>query len=396
MPNSIQIDRARGCLLGLAVGDALGAPLEGLTQQQIQATYGLVGDYVDGARAWRKKPYRWRLKGLYTDDTQQALALTDCLRERGQIDPEWLAQIYLAMATPRGAYLGAHRSAGKTFRQVIGDLEQGVSPERTGCSSPGIGAAMRIAPIGLYYTDRQDDLLDAVLAASLMTHSDIRSLSGALAVATAIAMIGQEGSESRRPSFLFQLAHRVRKGEAEIAVRYSSRVTGLSTYLHAMSNAIASIESVLDQPREQAFSLIVERANRSGAEPACTRPTMGFPPACIPTCLYLMLMSDSIEEALIEVVNLGGDADTTGAILGALVGTLHGESAIPRTWLEGLRNREGIASRAEFLANPVLVRSIPDLISTERELTALEARTREEMMARRQREDDLGANRRRA
>ena len=81
-----RMDRARGCLLGLAIGDALGAPLEGLSCQQIRAHYGLVDDYVDGARAWKKKPYRWRMPGLYSDDTQQAMALSDVLLECRRID----------------------------------------------------------------------------------------------------------------------------------------------------------------------------------------------------------------------------------------------------------------------------------------------------------------------
>ena len=370
MSQATRKDRARGCVLGLAVGDALGAPLEGLTQQQIQATYGQVSDYVDGVRAWRKKPYRWRLKGLYTDDTQQALALADCLREQGEIQPEWLARTY-------------------------GDLERGVSPEHTGRPSAGIGAAMRIAPVGIFYATCPEARLNAVLAASLLTHCDIRSLSGAYAVATAVSLILTEGPSVRRPSFLFQLAHLVRQAESTIAASLPEKISGLNNYTHAVSNAIAAVESVLDSPRDQAFSAIVERANRLGAEPACTRPTMGFPPACIPTCLYLLLVNDNFEEALTEVVNLGGDADTAGAILGCMAGALYGESTIPDHWLNGLHNRDGIANRAESLVDPQAQYAIPDLISTERELTALEARNREDLMASRQSEDDLGANRRR-
>src|SRR5690242_10418894 len=101
MPQLPRIDRVRGCLTGLAVGDALGAPLEGLSTQQIKAHYGVVSHYVDGARAWRKKPYRWRMPGLYSDDTQQALALSDILLEHREIDPDRLAEIYLRMATPK-------------------------------------------------------------------------------------------------------------------------------------------------------------------------------------------------------------------------------------------------------------------------------------------------------
>ena len=106
-------------------------------------------------------------------------------------------------------------------------------------------------------------------------------------------------------------------------------------------------------------------------------------------------MNDNFEEALTEVVNLGGDADTAGAILGCMAGALYGESTIPDHWLNGLHNRDGIANRAESLVDPQAQYAIPDLISTERELTALEARNREDLMASRQSEDDLGANRRR-
>src|ERR1700709_2340394 len=95
------LDRARGCLLGLAVGDALGAPLEGLSASQIRSHYVQITNYVDGAIAWRRKPYRWRMPGLYTDDTQQALALSDVLLERGRVDTSRLAEVYVALANPK-------------------------------------------------------------------------------------------------------------------------------------------------------------------------------------------------------------------------------------------------------------------------------------------------------
>src|SRR5262249_13180557 len=159
----------RGCLLGLAVGDALGAPLEGLSSQQIRAHYTFVNDYVDGAKAWKKKPYRWRLPGLYTDDTQQALALVDVLLATGGVDVDRLAAIYVDLATPDLGYAGAHRGVGKSFRQVLADLKRGVSPRLTGREdSAGIGAAMRIAPVGLWFADEPEALFDAVMAASLV------------------------------------------------------------------------------------------------------------------------------------------------------------------------------------------------------------------------------------
>src|SRR4029077_14620079 len=182
MPHLSRIERVRGSLLGLAVGDALGAPLEGLSAQQIRAHYSQVVDFVDGARAWKRKPYRWRMPGLYSDDTQQALALSDVLLESGRVEPARLAELYLGLANPKGTYVGAHRGVGRSFRQVLADLERGVSPHQTGQPSAGIGAAMRIAPVALYFHGEPESMFEAVMAASLMTHRDIRSLAGAMAV----------------------------------------------------------------------------------------------------------------------------------------------------------------------------------------------------------------------
>ena len=106
MPHLFRVDRVRGCLLGMAVGDALGAPLEGLSHQQIRTHYGRVRNYVDGVQAWKRKPYRWRLHGLYSDDTQQALALCDVLLDYRRVDPERLADLYLALMTPKGFVRG--------------------------------------------------------------------------------------------------------------------------------------------------------------------------------------------------------------------------------------------------------------------------------------------------
>jgi ADP-ribosyl-[dinitrogen reductase] hydrolase len=393
MPQSTHLNRARGCLLGLAIGDALGAPLEGLSAQQIRAHYGQVVDYVDGARAWKRKPYRWRLPGLYSDDTQQALVLTDLLLDDGQIDPVRVAELYLRLATPKGAYLGAHRGIGRSFRLVLAELERGASPRRTGQISAGVGAAMRIAPVPLYFAGRPEAMFDAVMAASLMTHRDIRSLAGAMAVALAVQRVAK--GDDRDPSFLLWLAADVAKAEDRIAADYSDVVVSLEDHGHGVSRAIAHAESVLDASREQALAALVEEANRHGADPLCKRPTMGFPPACIPTCLYIFLTTDSFKEAAIEIVNLGGDTDTAGAILGALAGAHYGIDGIPGHWLEGLQNRDGIDLRAVALSRGTSKGlEIPDLVDTERWLSDREGECRDRLLAFQQSGGDLGANRR--
>ena len=134
-------------------------------------------------------------------------------------------------------------------------------------------------------------------------------------------------------------------GEARIAAESAHAVASIPAHGRGLSQAIARAEALLDIPRERALAALADEANRHGAEPECKRATMGFPPACIPACLYFLLATDTFEEALIEIINLGGDADSTGAILGAMAGAHYGVDAIPARWLDGLHNREGIEAR---------------------------------------------------
>jgi len=375
----------------MAIGDALGAPLEGLTAQQIKTHYGRVKNYVDGVQAWKRKPYRWRLRGLYSDDTQQALALCDVLLDHGAVVIDRLADIYVALATPRGSFAGAHRGIGRSFRQVLSDLERGVSPRRTGQLTAGIGAAMRIAPVGLYFDDAPDAMFESVMEASIMTHRDLRSLSGALLVAHTIRRL--VGGAPRDPGLLLWAAADVARDERRIAEEYGDLVISLGQHAKSLPRAVAHAESILDLSRDRALGALVEEANRHGADPVCKRPTMGFPPACIPTCLYYLLTTDSFEEAITEIVNLGGDADTAGAILGAMAGAHYGPDQIPRRWLDGLQNREGIEARAEAIS----LRSaeglcIPDLVATEQELNRKEGAILERFAALSRSGGDRGAN----
>jgi ADP-ribosylglycohydrolase len=375
----------------LAVGDALGAPLEGLSAQQIKSHYGRVRDYVDGVLAWKRKPYRWRLRGLYTDDTQQALALCDVLLDYHRVDQERLAVLYLALATPKGTFVGAHRGIGRSFRQVLAALERGVPAEQAAQTTAGIGAAMRIAPVPLFFRNELGPMFDAVMSASLITHRDIRSLSGALAVAHAIRRL--ISGQSLDPSLLFWVASDLAKDVKKIAAEYGHVVIKLGQHASSLSRAIASAESLLDLPRERALAGLVDEANRHGAEPACKRPTMGFPPACIPTCLYLLLTTNGFEEAMTEVVNLGGDTDTAGAILGAMAGAHFGAESIPERWLDGLQNREGIESRAIALAQRSTAGlRIPDLIATEHALSRRELECMEQFMSCARENGDWRAN----
>jgi hypothetical protein len=106
------------------------------------------------------------------------------------------------------------------------------------------------------------------------------------------------------------------------------------------------------------------------------------------------MTTDSLEEALVDVVNLGGDADSAGAILGALAGLAYGAAALPDRWLLNLHNADGIEARAEALhRKSARGLEIPDLVSREHELTAREAANREALLSHPPYGGDLGASR---
>ncbi len=192
---------------------------------------------------------------------------------------------------------------------------------------------MRIAPVSLYFDQNNcEGIFAAVMAASLMTHRDIRSLAGAAAVVHAVRRL--VASADRDPCLLLWLAADMARDEERIGAEYADLVVSLARHRRSLSRAVAHAEALLELPRCRALAALVEEANHHGASPVCKRATMGFPPACIPTCLYLFMTTDTFEEALIEVINLGGDSDTTGAILGALAGAHYGVGAIPERWLD--------------------------------------------------------------
>ena len=167
-------------------------------------------------------------------------------------------------------------------------------------------------------------MFDSVMAASLMTHRDIRSLSGALAVAHGVRRLAR--ASRAIPACCSGSPPTSCKDEAKIAAHYGDQ---------RPQDRPSRRRSVAGhRPRRVgARTAAVNRhSRRSSTRPIATAPSRsaGAPPwasrrPAFPTCLYLLLTTDSFEEALTEVVNLGGDTDTAGAILGS-----HGRGLLRR------------------------------------------------------------------
>jgi ADP-ribosylglycohydrolase len=363
------MDLIAGSLLGLAVGDALGAPLEGMRGPHIGQVFGEVADYVDPIAAFPDRPGKWRLAGLYTDEAQQALAVADVLAVHGGADAQVLADLYLRLANegPPGAPFGGHRGTGHFFRRAVAAMAAADDPRRCGQPSAGSGAAVRVAPVGLFYAEDEEALARSAIDLSLMTHCDSRGVAAALAMARAVACLAprggdEKGRERGRPErsspdplrIAEDLPGWLAEWETRLAREYREFLDlqgDGDARLHMFSEALTPLAFLVRESNDAlAAKSIVEQANACAPAAKITQLNASFAPALVVMALYRALSAVDFASGLIATVNAGGDADTAGAVTGALLGARFGVDLIPARWIEGLLNADQIRLRARALA----------------------------------------------
>lgn len=367
--------------MGLAVGDALGAPLEGLKAGHIAQLLGEAQHYADSTALFPDRPGKWRLPGLYTDDTQQALAIAEVLAVYGEMDVEALREIYLRLANegPPRAALGAHRGTGSGFRRALETMRQEDDPRRCGQPSAGNGAAMRIAPVGLYYAERPEEAVRQALRASLLTHADPRGLGAAAAMAAGVARCLTTDSPDKPEAMLAiarELLGLARRAEDLLVEEFAEALDGdiLAAHLHTFSDCLGILESLVREGNDElAEKTILKQANEAGAQGRIAHTHHGFAPASVVMALYRALSAADFLNGLLGAVNAGGDADTVGAMTGALLGARFGIDAIPEAWRRGLANADQVALRGRAMhEKQVDWAAWADLVATEREWTERE------------------------
>lgn len=289
-----ELDRARGVLLGLAVGDALGGPLEFISAAEIRARHhGPVDDYVGGG--WLSLE-----PGQGTNDTAMALALARSAATRLGYDPDWALKAYLEWFRTDPPDVGSTiRSALEAADAGGSAIEAAVALHcRTGRSA-GNGSLMRIAPIALRYLRQPERRSLAARADSKLTHYDEHAADACRWLCEVIAglIAGVDPAELAAPATL----------ETECSV------------------------------------------TRAEAATAADGPAAGYVGTTLGVASAAMRTAASFEEGLRWAVNLGGDADTNGAVAGAVLGARFGASAIPPRWLERLSVREEASALADRL-----------------------------------------------
>ena len=355
-------ERVAGCLHGLLIGDVIGSAVEGWTSSQIQTEFGRLDQMVE------IPGHRWRPRGLHSDDGQHALATLDAICNDAEHPELRFAEILVELrdaAPQRSGRFGLHRWVGRGMRQTIRGMQATGIQDAFAHATPGAGcqAAGRIAPAALWWRGDPAKLTDRVVTLSAVTHSDIRAITGALALAHAIE---QSLVASPGPVLTNRFSEMVVRAEQRATeqlgrkpdVRFSSLVTAL-----------------VDQRRyayrlEEVLSGIATRARAVGGADHDVEASSEFAASSVLTALAIVDLTKDFETAIVTAVNLGGKADTIGAMVGALAGARLGFGAIPSRWLDNLRATGTLIERIEKIVALEPGECHPDLLTLERQWDA--------------------------
>lgn len=299
----LEPDKALGAFLGLAVGDALGAPVEGVDADDLRGRH----TEMTGGGLYGLRP------GQVTGDTEMALKLATSLVDNGGYDPDAALRSYVDWYRTDPPGMSDH------MREVLGSVDGGSDAYRATSAfhfsgavttSSGNGAVMRTTPIGVAFAGRDDALRDATVADSALTHFD--------PLAGKVALLHN------------QVLSWVLTGGPQVVFDQLKNPEWLDD----------RIEDVV----------IPATAGVMGYAVALSREEPGSALASIAIALAAFFNADDFEQGLVWAVNLGGDTDTNGAVTGALLGARLGAAAIPGRWLAALERRDELEAVGRRLA----------------------------------------------
>jgi ADP-ribosyl-[dinitrogen reductase] hydrolase len=294
-------DRYRGCLIGLACGDALGGPVEFVSRESMDERF------PNGLREFIGGGWLHLDPGEITDDTQMALDVARSLCAFPEGNMTDLADRFLDWRHSQP------KDIGNTTRDALDRLAQGTPWNKAGAQtfqnrgprdSAGNGAIMRCAPVAMRFRSEPDRLRDVSVDVSRITHANPLCVWASVAVNQAIAGL---------------------LNGASIPDAIEASTVGID-----IPEVTAALALAINGER---------RAIRSG----------GFVLDTLTAAFWSVLRTSSFEEAIVTAVGLGGDTDTTGAVTGALAGAHYGHDAIPSRWSETVQHRTELTSLSNCL-----------------------------------------------
>lgn len=309
-------DRASGALIGLAVGDALGAPVE----FQVRGTFPHVTEMQSGG-------YFRLPTGAWTDDTAMALCLADSLIAHPYLNVSDLLNRFLR-------WLNDHENtstdrcigAGQNTLAVLGNYHRTgalIAPPVKG-RSDGNGAIMRLAPVACMHFRNNDILRKIAVKQSQATHCSELSSAAAEMLGWLLGLL-IDGADWQSA---LNAVWNDRWPEEIKAISRAAWATKTTDEIYSTGYVVHTLEAAM----------------------------------------WAVGTTSSFEDALIKAVNLGHDADTVGAVAGQIAGARYGENAIPKRWVDALMHSGRILDKAALLfakrppSSMLNIGSVSDLI----------------------------------
>ncbi|MBY0451368.1 MAG: ADP-ribosylglycohydrolase family protein [Cyanobacteria bacterium] len=314
------LQRIQGAMFGIASGDSLGCVVEFNTPQQIQARFGVHKD-ITGGSTGPSHPHEYP-KGAVTDDTQMTVLVAQSLLAypEGNMSDMLGRFLLWISANPPGTGKGTRqvlkRAASLDLTKQTPDTAAREIYEADNTQGGGNGSIMRCAPIALMYANQPDRMRQLSIDSTKLTHYSPESIASTLAYNRVLAAI-VNGTAKNRDEFL--------------------------SVIQAAAKEVASISPKTADVLNQ-VPTISDKAKL---------PTSGYTLDTLRVAMWALLNCQTLEEAIITVVNLGGDTDSNGAVTGALFGALQGPLAVPDRWKDALLNRDELLTLSEKMAAPI-------------------------------------------
>jgi poly(ADP-ribose) glycohydrolase ARH3 len=314
----------RGCLLGAAVGDVIGAAVEAESPAYIARTFRSVDDILATETVEEFTGPPW-LVGRFTDDTQMMLCVAEWLIAGESDSPQQLLARFADAYEPWRRYGPGTAAILRMFeahRDNWRELATAMFPE----GSLGNGGAMRVAPVGLAYFGDIRKAAAVARESSRPTHSHPRAYQGASLQAVAVALATAAHDRLDPAAFLQSL---------RATLRYFS---DLMQDTGKFADALDAIEHGLAR-------------GASCAEMSDTIGTGVTAHEAVPMAIYCFLRhADSYADVIHHAVFIGGDTDTIACMAGAIAGAYLGVEAIPPAWRAAIREERWSAEAIEELA----------------------------------------------
>lgn len=301
----LQRDCFEGGLIGLAVGDALGTTVEFSSPGTFEPVTDMIGGGVFGLKA-----------GEWTDDTSMALCLAESLVRQENFDPadqmrrytNWYKIGYMSSTGDCFDIGGATRSALERFART-GEAYSGSTDPMTA----GNGSIMRLAPVAMAYALQPSEAVRYAGLSSRTTHAATESVE-ACEVLAAILVAGFHGAD--KAAML----------SPETMKRWRTEKGG--SFSPAIEEVVMGSYERKEPPEIQGSGYVVRS---------------------LEAALWAFNKSSSFSDGVLLAVNLGDDADTTGAVYGQIAGAYYGRSGIPSHWQDKLAMRDTFAQLNEAL-----------------------------------------------